>query len=127
MPVKDIPSEQVIVTEKTNILLRYLHQQWDKKAVARKRPGEGEEGPTPGKKARLEQLADTSNTAPLVGLARSAGAVPGYFNIAQVARGQRVLTNTGVQGGGEAHPAPALPYPGTSSGQPPVNRFANQQ
>jgi DET1- and DDB1-associated protein 1 len=29
---KDYPSEQVITTEKTNILLRYLHQQWDKKA-----------------------------------------------------------------------------------------------
>lgn len=27
----------VIVTEKTNILLRYLHQQWDKKV----RPGRG--------------------------------------------------------------------------------------
>lgn len=25
------PSSSVIVTEKTNILLRYLHQQWDKK------------------------------------------------------------------------------------------------
>ena len=25
---------QLIVTEKTNILLRYLHQQWDKKAAA---------------------------------------------------------------------------------------------
>ena len=33
VPTKDIPSEQVIVTEKTNILLRYLHQQWDKKAA----------------------------------------------------------------------------------------------
>jgi len=32
--VKDQPDpqdEQVITTEKTNILLRYLHQQWDKK------------------------------------------------------------------------------------------------
>jgi DET1- and DDB1-associated protein 1 len=29
---KDHPTEQVITTEKTNILLRYLHQQWDKKA-----------------------------------------------------------------------------------------------
>ena len=46
MPTKDIPSEQVIVTEKTNILLRYLHQQWDKKAAQaanaqRKREAEG--------------------------------------------------------------------------------------
>ncbi|XP_069137910.1 DET1- and DDB1-associated protein 1-like isoform X1 [Argopecten irradians] len=34
---KDFPSEQVITTEKTNILLRYLHQQWDKKNVSKKR------------------------------------------------------------------------------------------
>ncbi|KAE8739137.1 hypothetical protein FOCC_FOCC015366 [Frankliniella occidentalis] len=32
LPTKEYPSEQIIVTEKTNILLRYLHQQWDKKA-----------------------------------------------------------------------------------------------
>ncbi|XP_050682717.1 DET1- and DDB1-associated protein 1 [Leptidea sinapis] len=31
LPTKDIPSEQIIVTEKTNILLRFLHQQWEKK------------------------------------------------------------------------------------------------
>lgn len=29
---KDHPSQQVITTEKTNILLRYLHQQWDKRS-----------------------------------------------------------------------------------------------
>ena len=33
VPTKDFPGEQRIVTEKTNILLRYLHQQWDKKAA----------------------------------------------------------------------------------------------
>ncbi|XP_071499312.1 DET1- and DDB1-associated protein 1-like [Diadema setosum] len=37
LPTKDYPSEQVITTEKTNILLRYLHQQWDKKNVHKKR------------------------------------------------------------------------------------------
>ncbi|XP_062366043.1 DET1- and DDB1-associated protein 1 isoform X1 [Cinclus cinclus] len=31
LPTREFPSEQIIVTEKTNILLRYLHQQWDKK------------------------------------------------------------------------------------------------
>jgi len=31
VPTKDIPAQQVIVTEKTNILLRYLHAQFDKK------------------------------------------------------------------------------------------------
>ncbi|XP_005104504.1 DET1- and DDB1-associated protein 1 [Aplysia californica] len=34
---KDYPSEQVITTEKTSILLRYLHQQWDKKNTSKKR------------------------------------------------------------------------------------------
>ncbi|KAL5005028.1 hypothetical protein ScPMuIL_018484 [Solemya velum] len=34
---KDYPSEQVITTEKTNILLRYLHQQWDRKNSSKKR------------------------------------------------------------------------------------------
>uniref|UniRef100_A0A8C5VM92 DET1- and DDB1-associated protein 1 n=1 Tax=Microcebus murinus TaxID=30608 RepID=A0A8C5VM92_MICMU len=33
-------SEQIIVTEKTNILLCYLHQQWDKKNTAKKRDQE---------------------------------------------------------------------------------------
>ncbi|CAD6243816.1 GSCOCG00013154001-RA-CDS, partial [Cotesia congregata] len=37
LPTKDYPSEQVIVTEKTTILLRFLHQQWDKKNAERKR------------------------------------------------------------------------------------------
>ncbi|XP_076679724.1 DET1- and DDB1-associated protein 1 isoform X2 [Andrena cerasifolii] len=37
LPTKDHPSEQVIVTEKTTILLRYLHHQWDKKNAERKR------------------------------------------------------------------------------------------
>lgn len=48
----DIPSDQVIVTEKKNILLRYLHQQWDKKNAPKKREHEGD-GPS-RKKARLE-------------------------------------------------------------------------
>jgi len=37
LPTKDHPSEQIITTEKTNILLRYLHQQWDKKKALKKR------------------------------------------------------------------------------------------
>ncbi|KTG02031.1 hypothetical protein cypCar_00037661 [Cyprinus carpio] len=51
LPTREYPSEQkvlftVIVTEKTNILLRYLHQQWDKKAsnAAKKREQEQAEG-----------------------------------------------------------------------------------
>ncbi|XP_022911811.1 DET1- and DDB1-associated protein 1 [Onthophagus taurus] len=37
VPTKDFPSEQVIVTEKTGILLRYLHQHWEKKNTQKKR------------------------------------------------------------------------------------------
>ncbi|XP_043252467.1 DET1- and DDB1-associated protein 1 [Colletes gigas] len=37
LPTKDHPSGQIIVTEKTTILLRYLHQHWDKKNADRKR------------------------------------------------------------------------------------------
>jgi len=33
---------QVIVTEHTNILLRYLHQQWDKKAASAQRKREAD-------------------------------------------------------------------------------------
>ncbi|CAK6975332.1 DET1- and DDB1-associated protein 1 isoform X2 [Scomber scombrus] len=42
LPTREYPSEQIIVTEKTNILLRYLHQQWDKKNAAKKREQEQE-------------------------------------------------------------------------------------
>ncbi|XP_063146764.1 DET1- and DDB1-associated protein 1 isoform X2 [Candoia aspera] len=50
---------QVIVTEKTNILLRYLHQQWDKKNAAKKRDPEqveieGENSAPPCKIARTD-------------------------------------------------------------------------
>ncbi|KAJ8935429.1 hypothetical protein NQ314_012849 [Rhamnusium bicolor] len=31
IPTKDYPSEQIIVTEKTSILLKYMQQHWDKK------------------------------------------------------------------------------------------------
>ncbi|XP_014607054.1 PREDICTED: DET1- and DDB1-associated protein 1 isoform X4 [Polistes canadensis] len=35
LPTKDYPPEQI--TEKTTILLRYLHQQWDKKVSIQKK------------------------------------------------------------------------------------------
>ncbi|KAK7805121.1 hypothetical protein U0070_004247 [Myodes glareolus] len=82
LPTREYPSEQseycstsssttarrgqVIVTEKTNILLRYLHQQWDKKAsflagdnAAKKRDqeqveAEGESSAPPRKVARTD-------------------------------------------------------------------------
>lgn len=58
LPTREYPSEQIIVTEKTNILLRYLHQQWDKKNAAKKReqdpPAEGENTAPPRKMARTD-------------------------------------------------------------------------
>ncbi|XP_044745747.1 DET1- and DDB1-associated protein 1 isoform X2 [Coccinella septempunctata] len=32
IPTKDYPAAQIIVTEKTTILLKYMQQHWDKKA-----------------------------------------------------------------------------------------------
>uniref|UniRef100_A0A8D0ED89 DET1- and DDB1-associated protein 1 n=1 Tax=Salvator merianae TaxID=96440 RepID=A0A8D0ED89_SALMN len=59
LPTREYPSEQIIVTEKTNILLRYLHQQWDKKNSAKKRDPEqaeteGENSAPPRKIARTD-------------------------------------------------------------------------
>jgi len=115
VPVKDIPSDQVIVTEKTNILLRYLHQQWDKKAGGtKKRTGDllGEVEFSASKKPRLETIPDMSNTpgpSSNTGAGRSTGVSASYFNIP-----------------GESPNVPPPAYPGTS-GNMPVNRFANQQ
>ncbi|KAK8766913.1 DET1- and DDB1-associated protein 1 [Amblyomma americanum] len=64
LPTRDHPSDQVITTEKTNILLRYLHQQWDKKQSSSKKRDAGRSGlplddeTTSRKRART----DTSNT-----------------------------------------------------------------
>ncbi|XP_040567477.2 DET1- and DDB1-associated protein 1 [Lepeophtheirus salmonis] len=60
VPTKDFPSEQIIITEKTNILLRFLHQQWDKKAGQKRREasdaagGIGQNDLSERKKARLD-------------------------------------------------------------------------
>ncbi|XP_077299981.1 DET1- and DDB1-associated protein 1 isoform X2 [Arctopsyche grandis] len=54
LPTTEFPSEQIIVTEKTNILLRYLHQQWEKKNSPKKRDGNIEiEECRPRKRPRL--------------------------------------------------------------------------
>jgi len=87
VPTKDIPSDQVIVTEKTNILLRYLHQQWDKKAAAtKKRGGESAQEEVASKKPRLEAIPDTSNTngagPSRVGIMRGGGLpLPSLHNV----------------------------------------------
>ncbi|XP_021968129.1 DET1- and DDB1-associated protein 1 [Folsomia candida] len=56
VPTKDIPAQQVIVTEKTNILLRYLHQQFDKKSGKHgsKRDSSVLEDDTSRKRSRFE-------------------------------------------------------------------------
>ncbi|KFM81238.1 DET1- and DDB1-associated protein 1, partial [Stegodyphus mimosarum] len=56
---KDHPSEQIITTEKTTILLRYLQQQYDRKKNLLKRESEnagpsGNFDPVPQKKSRLQ-------------------------------------------------------------------------
>merc|ERR1711971_1049325 len=117
VPTKDIPSDQVIVTEKTNILLRYLHQQWDKKAGAKKRTGEllGEDlTGTVTKKARLETIPDTSNTTTASGTTAGRPA------------GGEGLVAGGNSAGASQEPPPAYPT-ATSSSHQSANRFANQQ
>lgn len=95
------------------VTCRYLHQQWDKKAGAKKRTGEilGEEFTTVTKKARLEAIPDTSNTTNTAS-ATSGAATPAEGSARNSASGQEP---------GGLPPA----YPGTS--QQPSNRFANQQ
>ncbi|XP_064197365.1 DET1- and DDB1-associated protein 1-like isoform X1 [Anguilla rostrata] len=64
LPTREYPSEQIIVTEKTNILLRYLHQQWNKKNAAKKREqeqGEGESPAPPRKVARRDSQEMTED------------------------------------------------------------------
>ena len=69
VPTKDYPYEQEIVTERTNILLRYLHQQLDKKiAISAAQKKREADSPSAGnsevqrKKARLDPLPNGSNT-----------------------------------------------------------------
>ncbi|XP_070542265.1 DET1- and DDB1-associated protein 1-like [Ptychodera flava] len=66
LPTTDYPSDQVITTEKTNILLRYLHQQWDKKNLHKKRDTSNAnlecEMPPPRKAPRLDFSGDAHDT-----------------------------------------------------------------
>lgn len=48
LPTEDYPSEQHIVMDKRSVLLRYLTQQWDKKALPRKRDHAGDNNATVG-------------------------------------------------------------------------------
>ncbi|KAJ8926003.1 hypothetical protein NQ315_009858 [Exocentrus adspersus] len=62
IPTKDYPSEQIIVTEKTSILLKYMQQHWDKKvnSSVKKRdiPSQSEEPAR--KRPRTEYSRDNS-------------------------------------------------------------------
>ncbi|XP_002732940.1 DET1- and DDB1-associated protein 1-like [Saccoglossus kowalevskii] len=66
LPTTEYPSDQVITTEKTNILLRYLHQQWDKKNLHKKRDTTNAnldaETATPRKMQRLDFNADNNDS-----------------------------------------------------------------
>ncbi|XP_063706514.1 DET1- and DDB1-associated protein 1 [Culicoides brevitarsis] len=59
----DTPSDQVIVTEKKNILLRYLHQQWDKKNMPKKRElaADAATEANARKKQKVDSLTQTNN------------------------------------------------------------------
>lgn len=48
-----IPLQQIIITEKKHILLRYLHQQWNKKNNSKKREN-GTSADWQAKRMRLE-------------------------------------------------------------------------
>lgn len=65
LPTKDNPGSQEIVTEKTNILLRYLHQQMEKKNPKKKRDpaaaGNEEENPRT-KRPRIEPGPSSSDS-----------------------------------------------------------------
>ncbi|CAB4065154.1 DDA1 [Lepeophtheirus salmonis] len=62
VPTKDFPSEQIIITEKTNILLRFLHQQWDKKAGQKRREASDAAGGIGQKRSIGEEKSQTRLT-----------------------------------------------------------------
>ncbi|XP_014214753.1 DET1- and DDB1-associated protein 1 [Copidosoma floridanum] len=63
LPTKDYPSEQVIVTETKTIILKYLHQKWDKNLAnnGRKRDLLSTNGDSP-EEGRKRPRLDISNT-----------------------------------------------------------------
>ncbi|XP_037080632.1 DET1- and DDB1-associated protein 1-like [Pollicipes pollicipes] len=65
MPTTDHPSAQVIVTEKTNILLRYLHWRWEKKLQDQsKKRSAGSADVDEGASARKRARSDRADTSP---------------------------------------------------------------
>ncbi|CAG9820940.1 unnamed protein product [Phaedon cochleariae] len=60
VPTKDYPSEQIIVTEKTSILLKYMQQHWDKKYNNKKRDLSPQSHEPPKKRLRTDGSRETS-------------------------------------------------------------------
>ncbi|XP_019868887.1 DET1- and DDB1-associated protein 1 [Aethina tumida] len=60
VPTRDLPSGQIIVTEKTSILLKYMQQHWDKKVNTslKKRDLTSEDEPS-RKRSRTEYHQNT--------------------------------------------------------------------
>ncbi|RWS10659.1 hypothetical protein B4U79_12794, partial [Dinothrombium tinctorium] len=64
LQTKDHCGEQIITTEKTNILLRYLHQQWDKKKNVNKKRDTSKDDSDIGisrKRPKLDTSHDSSS------------------------------------------------------------------
>uniref|UniRef100_A0A6P7GG44 DET1- and DDB1-associated protein 1 n=1 Tax=Diabrotica virgifera virgifera TaxID=50390 RepID=A0A6P7GG44_DIAVI len=60
VPTKEFPSEQIIVTEKTSILLKYMQQHWDKKYNSKKRDISPPSHEPSRKKTRTDTTRDNS-------------------------------------------------------------------
>lgn len=60
VPTKEYPSEQIIVTEKTSILLKYMQQHWDKKYNSKKRDVSPQSHEPSRKKPRTDSSRDNT-------------------------------------------------------------------
>ncbi|KAL7031307.1 hypothetical protein ACKWTF_006957 [Chironomus riparius] len=61
LPTVDYPADQIIITEKKNILLRYLHQTWEKKNQPKKREGTEPTDNLLRKRIRLDRTDSNQN------------------------------------------------------------------
>ncbi|BES91419.1 Det1 complexing ubiquitin ligase [Nesidiocoris tenuis] len=60
IPTTDSPVDQVIVPERTNVLLRYLHQKWEKEQPGLKRNNESDPLAFSLKRPRLDNSDESS-------------------------------------------------------------------
>jgi DET1- and DDB1-associated protein 1 len=109
LTTKDIPPEQKIVTERENMLLRYLHQQWDKKTNAmKKRQGDsGSQDEPAEKKPKLEQtLTSLTSASPASASGQTTNRIlPGYSAGSSRSQGasRTNITSRPPAGGGAAN------------------------